>query len=141
MGRLRSEEKKNGLTECPRRRDLAAVKGRAWGTLTGGYASPLLQEESGLTASEPSRWGDASRRAIGLDERPIVPTKHTEVEMSNVKEKMTEVIQSQPEDSTYEEIMRELAFERMVARGLEDSRHGRVVSNDEMERRIRTWQK
>jgi predicted transcriptional regulator len=67
--------------------------------------------------------------------------KSTEVEMSNVKEKMTEVILSQPEDATYEEIMRELAFERMVARGLEDSRHGRVVSNDEMQRRIRTWQK
>ena len=61
--------------------------------------------------------------------------------MSNIKEKMTEVILSQPEDATYEEIMRELAFERMVARGLEDSRHGRVVSNDEMQRRIRTWQK
>ena len=61
--------------------------------------------------------------------------------MSNVKEKMTEVILSQPEDATYEEIMRELAFERMVARGLEDSRQGRVVSNDEMQRRIRTWQK
>ena len=61
--------------------------------------------------------------------------------MSNVKEKMTEVILSQPEDATYEEIMRELAFERMVARGLEDSRHGRVVSNGEMQRRIRTWQK
>ena len=61
--------------------------------------------------------------------------------MSNVKEKMTEVILSQPEDATYEEIMRELAFERMVARGLEDSRHGRVVSNDEIQRRIRTWQK
>ncbi len=68
-------------------------------------------------------------------------TKSTEVEMSNVKEKMTEVILSQPEDATYEEIMRELAFERMVARGLEDSRQGRVVSNDEMQRRIRTWQK
>lgn len=61
--------------------------------------------------------------------------------MSNVKERMAEVIQSQPEDATYEEIMRELAFERMVERGLEDSRRGRVVSNDEMERRIRTWQK
>ena len=61
--------------------------------------------------------------------------------MSNVKEKMTEVIQSQPEDATYEEIMRELAFEKMVARGLEDSRRGRVVSNDEMERLVRTWQK
>ena len=61
--------------------------------------------------------------------------------MSNVKEKMTEGIQSQPDDATYEEIMRELAFERMVARGLEDSRCDRVVSHDEMERRIRTWQK
>lgn len=61
--------------------------------------------------------------------------------MSNVKEKMTEVILSQPEDATHEEIMRESAFERMVARGLEDSRHGRLVSNDEMQRRTRTWQK
>jgi predicted transcriptional regulator len=61
--------------------------------------------------------------------------------MSNVKERMAEVIQSLPEDATYEEFMRELAFERMVARGLEDFRQGRVVSNDEMERRIRAWQK
>jgi len=61
--------------------------------------------------------------------------------MSTAKQKMAEVIQSQPEDATYEEIMRELAFERMVARGLEDSRAGRVVSNEEIERRMRTWQK
>ncbi len=61
--------------------------------------------------------------------------------MSSVKEKMTEVIQSQPEDATYEEIMRELAFERMIERGLLDSRRRRVVTNEEMERRIRTWQK
>lgn len=61
--------------------------------------------------------------------------------MSNIKEKMTEVIQSQPEDATYEEIMRELAFEKMIERGLADSRNGRVVSSEEMEQRIRTWQK
>jgi predicted transcriptional regulator len=61
--------------------------------------------------------------------------------MSSVKEKMTEVIQSQPEDATYEEIMRELAFEKMIERGLSDSRSGRVASNEEMERRIRAWQK
>lgn len=61
--------------------------------------------------------------------------------MSSVKEKMTGIIQSQPEDATYEEIMRELAFERMVARGLDDSRQRRVLSNSEMERQIRTWQK
>ena len=61
--------------------------------------------------------------------------------MSRAKEKMAEVIKSQPEDATYEEIMRELAFEKMVERGLTDSRNGRVVSNEDMERRIRTWRK
>jgi predicted transcriptional regulator len=61
--------------------------------------------------------------------------------MSSVKARMTEVIQEQPEDATYEEIMRELAFERMVERGLKDSAAGRVISNEEMGRRIRTWGK
>jgi predicted transcriptional regulator len=61
--------------------------------------------------------------------------------MSSVKVRMTEIIHEQPENATYEEIMRELAFERMVERGLADSRTGRVISNDEMARRIRTWQK
>jgi len=35
---------------------------------------------------------------------------------------MIEVILAQPEDASYEEIMRELAFDPMVERGLEDSR-------------------
>jgi predicted transcriptional regulator len=56
--------------------------------------------------------------------------------MSSIKERMAEVIQEQPEDATYEEIMRELAFQRMISRGLEDSRAGRVIPNDEMGRRI-----
>jgi predicted transcriptional regulator len=58
--------------------------------------------------------------------------------MSSVKDRMAEIIQEQPEDATYEEIMRELAFERMVERGLADSRTGRVISNEEMARRIRS---
>ncbi len=61
--------------------------------------------------------------------------------MSNIKDKMTEVIQSQPEDATYDEILRELAFERMIERGLLDSKEGRVVSDDEMKRRVQTWRK
>ncbi len=61
--------------------------------------------------------------------------------MTEVKEKMVEVIESQPDDATYEEILRELTFERMVERGLEDSRKGRVISNEELERRIRSWQR
>ena len=50
--------------------------------------------------------------------------------MAIVKEKMKEVIDLQPDDATYEEILRELAFERMVERGLVDSREGHVISND-----------
>ncbi len=61
--------------------------------------------------------------------------------MATVKEKMTEIIQEQPEDSSYEEILRELAFALMVERGLDDSLKGQTISNEEMGRRIRTWQK
>ncbi len=60
--------------------------------------------------------------------------------MSDVKQKMADSIKKQPDDATYEEIMRELLFERMIQRGLEDSRKNRVISNDEMQRRIKTWQ-
>ena len=59
--------------------------------------------------------------------------------MSSVKARMVELIHEQPEDATYEEIMRELAFERMVTRGLEDIRAKRVISNEHMQRRIRSW--
>ena len=61
--------------------------------------------------------------------------------MSTAKERIAEVIRNQPDDASYEEIMRELAFERMVERGLEDSRHDRTISNKEMEHRIRSWRK
>jgi predicted transcriptional regulator len=61
--------------------------------------------------------------------------------MSMVKQKMKEVIDSQPDDASYDEIIRELAFERMIERGLKDARSGQVTSNEEMKHRIRTWQK
>jgi len=61
--------------------------------------------------------------------------------MSDVKEKMTEIIKRQPDDATFEEIIRELAFERMIDRGLEDSRNNRFITNKEVEHRIKTWQK
>ena len=60
--------------------------------------------------------------------------------MAKAKENMKEVIESQPDDATYEEILRELTFERMVERGLADSREGHVISNEKMEHRIRSWQ-
>ena len=59
--------------------------------------------------------------------------------MSSAKEELTKLVQEQPEDSTLEEIVRELAFRLMVERGLADSDAGRVTSNEEMACRIRSW--
>ena len=60
--------------------------------------------------------------------------------MSTVKEELTSLIQGQPEDSSREEIVRELAFHIMVERGLVDSDAKRTISNEEMAHRIRIWQ-
>jgi len=61
--------------------------------------------------------------------------------MPSAKEQMVRIVQEQPDDSSYDEIFRELAFARMVERGLADSQTGRTVKNDEMSRRIKTWRK
>ena len=61
--------------------------------------------------------------------------------MSKVKEELTRLIEGQLEDSSCEEIVRELAFHVMVQRGLADSDAKCTISNEEMARRIRTWQK
>jgi predicted transcriptional regulator len=61
--------------------------------------------------------------------------------MSTAKEELTRLIESQPADASREEIVRELTFHVMVERGLGDSDAKRVVSNDEMAHRIRTWRK
>jgi predicted transcriptional regulator len=60
--------------------------------------------------------------------------------MSTVKDELTRLIQDQPEDSSSEDIVRELAFHVMIKRGLADSDAKRVISNEEMGRRIRSWQ-
>ena len=61
--------------------------------------------------------------------------------MQSAREQMAEIIRKQPEDATYEEILRELAFERMIQSGLKDSLSGKTIANDEMRRRIATWRK
>ena len=60
--------------------------------------------------------------------------------MGKVQEKIIEIVHSQPEDSSYDEILREIVFERMVVKGLQDSRKGNLISNETMEHRIKTWQ-
>ena len=61
--------------------------------------------------------------------------------MPSAKEQMVRIVREQPDDSSYDEILRELAFARMVERGLADSRIGRTVSDEEMSRETKTWRK
>jgi predicted transcriptional regulator len=61
--------------------------------------------------------------------------------MSTPKEELTRLIQSQPDDASYEDIVRELACHAMIQRGLADSDARRTISNEEMSRRIRSWRK
>ena len=61
--------------------------------------------------------------------------------MASAKETMTQIIARQPDDSSYDEILRELAFARMVNRGLEDSDAGRIITDDDMKRKLGSWRR
>ena len=61
--------------------------------------------------------------------------------MASAKETMAEIIARQPEDSSYDEILRELAVARMVQRGLDDSDAGRTVSDERIKEKLDSWRK
>jgi len=61
--------------------------------------------------------------------------------MSAAKDDFKRLIDSQPEDATREELLRELAFHAMIEEGIEDIDAGRVVSNEDAKRRMRSWRK
>lgn len=61
--------------------------------------------------------------------------------MGTAKDELRTLLEQQPEDSSGEELVRELAFHVMIQRGLADSDAGRTISNEEMGRRIRSWPK
>ena len=61
--------------------------------------------------------------------------------MSAAKDQINQLINSLPEDASYDEIVREIALARMIEKGLADSRANKTISNEEMSRRIKLWQK
>ena len=60
--------------------------------------------------------------------------------MATAKEELKMLLEQQPEDSSSEELIKELAFHLLIQRGLADEDAGRVISNEEMGRRIRSWE-
>lgn len=61
--------------------------------------------------------------------------------VATAKERMFETLREQPDDSSYDELLHELAFARMVEHGLADSKAGRTISHEEMGQRIASWAK
>jgi predicted transcriptional regulator len=57
----------------------------------------------------------------------------------SAKEAVVEIVSGMPEDSTYDEILQELVFNRVVELGLADADAGRVISDEEMKRAIDSW--
>ncbi len=67
-------------------------------------------------------------------------SKQSTAHAAGAREKILELVRALPEDSSYDEIMRELAFVRMVDRGLADVDRGRVIDTEELRERVRQWQ-
>ena len=59
--------------------------------------------------------------------------------MTAPKLEAKKIIDSLPEDTSYDEILKELAFDRMIQRGLKDSKENKTVSNQDMASRIKQW--
>ena len=61
--------------------------------------------------------------------------------MSVVQEKIAKIVYDQPEDSSYEEIIKEIIFDHMIERGIEDSKNGKTITTDELKDRMKSWAK
>ena len=59
--------------------------------------------------------------------------------MTAPKLEAKKIIDSLPEDTSYDEILKELAFDRMIQRGLKDSGENKIISNQDMANRIKQW--
>lgn len=57
----------------------------------------------------------------------------------NAKEILAEELKRQPEDSSFDEILHNLAYKQVIAEGLEDSLAGNVIDHEEIKKRIQRW--
>ena len=67
------------------------------------------------------------------------PNKFGVSKNRTAKEQATKIIDQLPEDSSFDDIVTELKFNRMVKRGLADVEAGRVISDEDMAKKIGSW--
>jgi predicted transcriptional regulator len=58
---------------------------------------------------------------------------------SSARDLVLEIVRELPEDSSFDEILQELVFNRMIERGLADVDAGRTITSEEMARTIDSW--
>jgi predicted transcriptional regulator len=57
------------------------------------------------------------------------------------KAQALQLLSELPEDSTFDQILQELSFARMVEEGLDDLDQGRSLSHEEVRREAESWGK
>lgn len=56
----------------------------------------------------------------------------------SAKARMVAIVEAQPDDSSYDDVLRELAFDRLIRRALKSLR-GRRFTTDEIRHRVKKW--
>ena len=59
--------------------------------------------------------------------------------MATAKEAILHILDQQPDDSSYDELLQELAFKKMIDAGLADVDSNKTVSNEELSEEINSW--
>ena len=59
--------------------------------------------------------------------------------MNAIKEQSKRIIDNMPEDASYDEILKALAFDKMIKNGIQDSQNKDIISNEEMQQKIKQW--
>jgi len=63
----------------------------------------------------------------------------SEVEVASPKQAVLEMIHRMPEDASLEDIQYHLFVLQKIERGLDDAEAGRVIPQDEVEKRLQKW--
>jgi hypothetical protein len=57
------------------------------------------------------------------------------------KQTIRDIVDALPDDASYEEIIAELALNRLIERGLADARAGRLIPDDAARARMLAWRR
>ncbi len=61
--------------------------------------------------------------------------------MLSIKDSAQKIINDLPDDISFDELIKELAFKRMIEKGLQDSLKNKITPDEELEKEIEKWSK